>query len=138
MKGQIVAVFSCCGKTHFVLNKFSYISCVDHDMYDWMYRGQLGKTWIDYYLVRTLELQEKFDYVFVNAIPEIINRLPKFYGDSIVVYPKRELRQEFVKRAKSRGGMTSFPKMLDDKWDEWISACENWSGSFYNWKAAST
>ena len=122
MKGKVIACLSCTGKTHFVLNNFENMDCVDHDMYDWMYRGKLGDAWIDYFKVRMQELRDKFEFVFVNAIPEIIKIIPE---NSIIIFPKRELKEEFLNRAKSRGGETAFPKYLDEHWDEWMDACEN-------------
>jgi len=122
--GRVYAVFSCTGKTHFVLNNFRAAKMVDHDMYDWRYRGLLNN-WATHYIDRLMELREYFDYVFVNAVPEIINGLDR---DAVVVYPDRSLKQEWCSRAITRSGSNFFPMYLSQRWDEWIDACERWQG----------
>jgi len=128
MKGRIISCFSCVGKTHYVLNNLHLESCIDHDFYDYMYRGNLGENWMGVYMTRMRQLQKKFEYVYVNSTPEIIAELPK---DSILVYPYPNLKNEWVQRAKNRGGESAFPKLLEKKWDEWIAACESWTGKKY-------
>lgn len=122
MLGEVIAVFSNSGKTHFVLNNYDKISCIDHDFYDWMYRGQLGKNWLKHYINRIAQLRYSFGYVFVNVLPDILKVLP---FNSLIVYPDRKLKKEWVLRAKNRGGEPTFPNLLNKKWDEWITACEN-------------
>lgn len=125
MTGDIIAVFSNCGKTHYVLNNYSSVSCVDHDFYDWMYRGNLGDDWLKHYINRMGQLRHCFDYTFINVLPEILNILP---FESLIVYPNRDLKDEWVARATNRGGSPKFPLLLNNKWDEWITACENYKG----------
>jgi len=123
MKGKIIACFSCVGKTHYVVNNFDVISCIDHDMFDWKYRGQLGNNWFDYYWVRTFQLQDKFDYVFVNAIPEVIERLD--YDRDVIIFPDRDLKHFWIERAQKRNPESDFTKLLSAEWDNWIDACYN-------------
>ena len=129
MKGKILAVFSCCGKTHYVLNNWSTIDCVDHDMYDWKFRGNLEQEWCRYYKGRMIYLKQKFDYIFVNAIPEIIHILYPSKGD-VVIYPQKQLKQEWLERAiiRNNNNYDGFPKILDNNWDNWIDACEKYEG----------
>jgi len=125
MKGRIISCFSCSGKTHYVLNNCFNEDCVDHDFYDWMYRGNLGDTWLIKYLARMKDLQKKFEYVYVNTLPTILSELPK---DSILIYPKRDLKTEYFARANLRNAGSNFPNTLLEKWDYWIDACEEWEG----------
>ena len=126
--GKIIAVFPCSGKTHYVLNNFHKESCIDHDFYDWMYRGNLGHSWLVKYIFRMKDLRKKFKFVYVNTLPTIINELPK---DSIVIYPNRSLKEEWIQRAIKRGGETAFPLTLGEKWDYWLDACNTWEGKKY-------
>ena len=125
MRGKIISCFPCCGKTYFCTNYFEQMDVIDHDMYDFRFRGGHGDKWFDFYLARMRQLIRKFDYIFVNAIPEIIEQLP---STSMVIYPHKSLKNDWVNRAKSRGGESAFPKLLEEKWDEWIKACEKWKG----------
>lgn len=127
-KGKIIAAFPCVGKTHFVLNNFISISCVDHDFYDYMYRGNLGNNWLAHYIYRMEELQNKFDYVLINATPEILKALKELQINATVVYPDITLKKEWIDRAIKRGGATQFPKLLEQNWDYWILCCNMWEG----------
>jgi len=129
MNGKIISVFPCSGKTHTVTKYYFELDCVDHDFYDWKYRSvHQEKIWLKHYLSRMHQLQRKFKFVFVNALPEIVNELPK---DSIVIYPTKSLKSEWVERAKSRGGISEFPLLLEEKWNKWIDTCMNWYGKKY-------
>ena len=126
--GRIVACFPCSGKTHFVLNNWRTCNCIDFDFYDWMYMGQLGDKWLTEYLDRMKQLSRYFDFVYINATPEILERI---YINSIIIYPKRELKEEWLRRAIKRGGETDFPKLLEEKWNYWITVCQAWEGKKY-------
>ena len=129
MKGRIIAAFPCSGKTHAVTKYYNMLNCIDHDFYDWRYRSTYKEDeWLDHYMIRMQQLRKKFEYVFVNALPEIILKLPK---DSIIIYPNRNMKAEWLTRAKSRGGVSKFPQLLEEKWNEWVDACKNWPGKSY-------
>jgi len=125
-KGRIVAVFSCSGKTHYVLNNFFRVSCIDLDMYDWARSIGGGSLWIDPYIARAEQLQSKFDFVFVNALPIILERIE---SKSLVVHPHSSLKDEWIERAKRRNPESAFFSIMDKCWDKWIDACEQWKGS---------
>jgi len=134
MRGKIISVFPCCGKTHAATKYYSELDCIDHDFYDWKYRSvHREKIWLKHYMTRTVQLRYKFNFIFINALPEILQCLGSGYnmGDTAVVYPRRKLKDEWVERAKSRGGVSQFPFLLEEKWDEWIDACMSWPGKCY-------
>jgi len=122
MNGRIAAVFSCCGKTHAVTKLYNKIDMVDHDFYDWKFRSTYSdEEWLEHYVERAFQLKKKFDWVLINATPEILDK----FGRIAIIYPERQLKNEWVNRAKARGGITAFPKLLEDNWNSWIDACEN-------------
>jgi len=121
--GEIIAVFSCAGKSHFVHQYFRKFDCVDHDMYDFAFASsrRIRENWVEHYLQRMHFLRKKYSIVFVNAEPSILAKLP---STTMIVYPKKELKAEYIARARARGA-SEFYKILEEKWDEWIDACEN-------------
>ena len=132
MRSRLICCFSCSGKTHFVLNNWRKINCIDHDFYDWRYRGNLGDNWMTEYICRIDYLQRKFDFVFVNAIPEVIEKLREDRGD-VIVYPYYTLKEEWYTRAinRDKGRTDGFAAVLNEKWDEWINACKSYKGQTY-------
>jgi hypothetical protein len=122
MKAKIISVFSCCGKTSFVLKNYRKFNVCDHDVYDYKFVG-LGKTrenWIDLYMDHLDWIKDKYDYILINAIPEILNKLPK---DIPVIFPYREDRHEYLGRAASRSLSVAFLQTLNEEWDNWIDSC---------------
>ncbi len=43
----------------------------------------------------------------------------------ILVYPSKELKQEYLKRYTDRGSPTAFNQLLDKNWDKWIKECDS-------------
>lgn len=50
-----------------------------------------------------------------------------------LVYPKRELKEEFIQRYKDRGSPEVFVTMMEEKWDTFIDSCDT-DGTFDGWK----
>jgi len=117
---KVIIVFSNCGKTYYALKKGIEKNCIDHDCYYYIHSELFGNDWVYHYLQELKFLQEVFDIVFVNAIPEILEEISPGF---LIVYPEDNLRAEYVVRAKNRSE-TEFYKLLDEKWDEWIQACK--------------
>jgi hypothetical protein len=115
---MIIAVFCNCGKTHFVMHNYRKYNLLDHDLYDYQYGSDSTKEhWLDLYIDHVTFMEEKGFTVLVNAVPEIINRLPETVP---IIYPRRELKKEYLGRAWSRHSSTRFMEILNSKWDEWI------------------
>jgi len=121
--GRSIACFPACGKTYYVLENCQRISCVDHDFYDW--ERHFRDKWLMPYMSRNKQLQSMFDIVFINALPEI---LAASWSDTIVIYPHRSLKEEWSCRSQRRNYESNFYMTLEEKWDEWIDACEAWQG----------
>jgi hypothetical protein len=123
MESKIIACFSCTGKTSFVMKNYRLFDVCDHDVYDYKFAG-LGKeraNWIDLYMDHLDWVKNKYAYILVNAIPEVLTRLPK---DTSVVFPDRKDRHEYLGRAASRSLSVSFLQVLSNEWDTWIDSCE--------------
>lgn len=48
-----------------------------------------------------------------------------------LVYPDRELKDEYLKRYTDRGSPEAFVKLLDDNWNDWISSCQSQAGCIH-------
>jgi len=122
MPGEILACFSCTGKSHFVHEYYKKFDCVDHDMYDFAFASskKIRDDWLRYYLERMRFFRKKYSLVLVNATPEILEKLP---STCPIVFPERGLVIEYRGRAQKRGS-SQFFLQLQKEWDAWISACE--------------
>lgn len=66
--------------------------------------------------------------IFVSSHKEVREALIKEGIDFVLVYPKKELKQEYIERYKQRGSPDSFINLISENWDIWISELENQKG----------
>jgi two-component SAPR family response regulator len=58
--------------------------------------------------------------IFISSHKEVRDALVKNNLDFILVYPKAELKQEYLQRYINRGSSESFISLIDKNWDNWI------------------
>lgn len=46
----------------------------------------------------------------------------------VLVYPERDLKQEYLDRYTKRGNNEAFVKLLDENWDTWLDSCNQQLG----------
>ena len=116
--GIIISGFSNIGKSS--LNKYKDIKCIDFDTH--YFRKEEG--WVDMYIECLMALVEKYDFVFITTHGVMLKRLNELGISYYLVYPKRELKEEYRNRAVSRNSPSEFVEGFFSRWDEHISDCE--------------
>lgn len=117
--GIIVSAFSNSGKSYIKDNK--NINCIDLDTHYFNSKSN----WQDIYVECILALKDKYDYVFITTHGQTLNKSNELGIEYYLVYPKRELKDEYRKRAIKRGSTFKFILKYFSKWDKQIDACEN-------------
>ena len=56
---------------------------------------------------------------------EVWDALVKESIEIVLVYPKKELKQEYIQRYKQRGSPDSFINLISENWENWIDELEN-------------
>ena len=83
----------------------------------------LNEEWPKNYFKALKEVKDKYDYILVAD--EICNDFILNNGyEYWYVYPKRELKEEYLNRCKKRGNNEEFISWYSKLWDEWIDKCE--------------
>ena len=116
--GIIISGFSNIGKSS--LKKFKDINYIDFDTH--FFRKEEG--WEKMYVECLLALSSKYDYVFITTHGVMLEELIKRGIEYYLVYPKRELKEEYRERAISRNSSEEFVNGFFSRWDEHISDCE--------------
>lgn len=62
----------------------------------------------------------KVDYIFTSTNPVVLNELNKQGIEITLVYPKLELKEEYLSRYKERVSPVEFIEMIDENWYKWI------------------
>ena len=117
--GKIISGFSNIGKSS--LKKYKDINYIDFDTS--YFRKEDG--WVDMYIECLLALQEKYDYVLITTYMDVLEELNRRNIEYYLVYPERELKEEYRRRAIQRGSDSEFVNGFFSRWDKHISACDS-------------
>ncbi len=132
--GIFVFAFTATGKSS-VAKKYSNVIDMESTLYK--YLGiekedeslkstvrKLNKEWPQNYFNALKEVKDKYDYILISD--DICN---KFLKDNNFeywwVYPKKELKDEYLNRCKRRGNNDEFVSWYSKSWEEWILNCKN-------------
>lgn len=66
--------------------------------------------------------------IFISSHKEVRDALVKEGINFILVYPKKELKQEYIERYKQRGSPDSFINLISENWENWIDELEKQKG----------
>ena len=66
----------------------------------------------------------KADYIFVSTHEEVRRALAEAGIDFILVFPRYDLKTEWIGRCFLRGSGEAFCKLIADNWDAWIQQME--------------
>lgn len=116
--GIIISGFSNIGKSS--LCNYNDVKCIDFDTH--YFRKEDG--WVDMYVECVLALVKKYDYVFITTHGEMLKKLNTLGINYYLIYPKRELKEEYKERAIRRNSSSEFVEGFFSRWDEHISDCE--------------
>ena len=75
-------------------------------------------------------IQDLSGIVFISTHPEVRSALVKEQIPYLLVYPERDCKAVYLERFKNRGSPEAFITLLDDFWDEWITALDEDSYAF--------
>ena len=56
----------------------------------------------------------------------VLNNLP-----FVLIYPAKELKEEYLERYKQRGNNEKFIQLVSDNWDNWLDECKAQTGCFH-------
>ena len=118
--GVIISGFSNIGKSY--ISKNSNISSFDLDTT--YFKKLPGSNWEEVYVECASGLSEIYDYVFITTYGEPLHIMNKRGIKYFLVYPERELKEEYKQRAISRGSDKDFIERFFSRWDKHIDDCE--------------
>jgi hypothetical protein len=117
---MIISGFPGVGKSH----SFKILSDIhdkvldsDSSLFD---KSQFPKNYLDH-----IEEKHKEGYLlFVSSHEDVRKGLEERGLDYILIHPKRELKDEYLERYRSRGSSVQFLELMENKWDDFIDSCE--------------
>ncbi|MBQ9319055.1 MAG: hypothetical protein IJR82_05430 [Bacilli bacterium] len=130
--GIFVIAFTATGKTSLARN---YKNVIDMESTKYKYLGEcsenlkstnrdINNDWPNNYFKALNSVRDKYDYILVAD--EIVNDfLVKNNYEYWIVYPQKELKEEYLKRCEIRGNNAEFIYWYSKLWDQWIDSCKN-------------
>jgi len=74
------------------------------------------------------KISEGYARIFISSHKEVRDALVENGLEFILVYPKKELKEEYLKRYKERGSTDNFINLISNNWDLWLDELKNQKG----------
>jgi hypothetical protein len=70
----------------------------------------------------------KIDKILVSSHKDVRDALLKKGIPYVLVYPERDIKDEYIQRYKDRGNNDAFVDLLNKNWDNWMDEMDNQEG----------
>ena len=125
---KIISAFPACGKTYVFKNfKDKVILDSDSSKFSWVIVADQNVRHPDFpqnYINHIKENIGKVDYILVSTHENVRRALEEAGIDFYLVYPERNLKEEWIGRCFLRGNRENFCWLIADNWDNWIDGLE--------------
>ena len=129
----VISAFPACGKSYFFKHNQDKFSTLDSDSseFSWV-KDKDGKNtkqrnpnFPQNYIDHILSNIGKVDITFVSSHEIVRKALAENKIKTIIIYPNKCLKTQWIKRFKERGNDEGFIKFISDNWDNFIDDIEN-------------
>lgn len=117
----VVSAFPGCGKTHLFNNTDKKILDSDSSKFD---KSKFPQNYIDHIKSNI----GKCDIILVSSHKDVRDALVKNGIKFTLVYPKKELKNDYINRYIQRGSPEAFIKLLQNNWYNWIKEMDDQVG----------
>lgn len=125
---KIISAFPACGKTYVFENfKDKVILDSDSSKFSWIIVNNEKVRNPDFpknYINHIKENIGKADYILVSSHENVRKALEEAGVDFYLVYPEKQLKEEWIGRCFLRGSEEKFCQLIADNWDAWINQLE--------------
>lgn len=124
-KTKVYSAFPGCGKT-------TYFNTTDKNVLD-SDSSKFDKKLFPQNYIKHIETNvgnDSVDKILVSSHKDVRNGLTNRGIPYVLVYPERELKDEYIERYKQRGNNDSFIKLLDNNWDIWMDEMDSQIGCY--------
>lgn len=129
----VISAFPACGKSYCFNNHQDKFSMLDSDSseFSWI-KNTEGKNTTDRnpdfpqnYINHIRANIGKVDVIFVSSHKVVREALAENGIRAIIVYPNKDLKEEWIRRFKERGNDEKFINFISNNWDNFIDDIEN-------------
>ena len=121
MKIKVIVGFPATGKSYYKnLNQNLRISDSDSSQFSWIKKGERNPQFPNNYIQHIKQIMPDFSLIFVSSHELVRKGLVQEKIPFLLVYPKIELKTEYIRRIRERGNTEQFVKIISDNWNNWI------------------
>ena len=124
METKIISAFPGTGKSYCHKNNKNTLDS-DSSQFSWISKGVRHPDFPSNYIEHIKENVGKVEIIFVSSHKVVRDALFDSGLHYTLVYPGRKLKNEYLNRFRARGNDSGFIKMIDEKWDEFLTELEN-------------
>ena len=125
---KIISAFPGVGKSYFYQNTNMKVLDSDSSKYSWK-NGLRNPDFPNNYMIHIKE-NLSVDIILVSSHEVVRNALINEGLEYTLVFPQKELKEEYINRFKKRGSPESFIDLLSKNWNNWISELEEQQGCY--------
>lgn len=115
MKIKVYSAFPGCGKTTYFNTTQKNVLDSDSSKFD---KKHFPGNYLDH-IERNID-NPSVDRILVSSHKDVRDALVNRNIPFVLVYPNRELKDEYIQRYKDRGNNDFFVELLDKNWDTWM------------------
>jgi len=126
-KTKVISAFPGTGKTVFFENTKLDVIDSDSSKFSWLDHpnGERNPEFPANYIKHIKENIGKVDYILVSSHKEVRDALRENHIMYMLVYPRKDAKDNYLNRYRVRGSGEEFVKLLDDNWDNFIDQLDN-------------
>ena len=125
MKTKVYSAFLGVGKTTYFNTTDKNVLDSDSSKFD---KKNFPANYIEH-IERNIQ-DPKVDKILVSSHKDVRDALVKKGIPYVLVYPNREIKDEYIQRYKDRGNNDTFVDLLDKNWDNWMDEMDNQEGCY--------
>ena len=115
---KLISAFPGSGKSHFFKTSNKKVLDSDSSTFD-------KKDFPSNYIKHIKEKMGTVDYILISSHKDVRDALKENNLNYTLVYPNKELKEDYLKRYKERGSPKSFIELLKNNWDSWVDEMNN-------------
>lgn len=130
MEAKVISAFPACGKSYFYenfQNCFNGILDSDSSEFSWIKDENGNNTDVrnpdfpNNYIQHIKDNLDKVDIIFVSSHEVVRHALWDNGIDYLLVYPNKDLKNQWIERFKKRGNNDKFINFISNNWDKFIN-----------------
>lgn len=125
---RVISGFPGVGKTHFKQNTTLNVLDSDSSNFSWQEEGVRHSNFPQNYIDHIRENLDRVDVILVSSHAVVRDALVENSIGFTLMFPGRDLREEYIKRFKERGSAQGFVEMISENWDFFMDEMEDQGG----------